>query len=52
MALGQKQLLVLHAAARWKFKGLPKTTWGELIDQLQSAGHYVVLKRIRPATIA
>ena len=32
--LTQTKLIVIHAAARWKFKGLPNSTWAALIDAL------------------
>ena len=38
-----KKLIVVHAAARWKFKGLPHTTWAALIDALHQRGYAVVL---------
>jgi heptosyltransferase III len=38
-----KKLVVIHAAARWKFKGLPHATWAALIDNLQGLGYIVVL---------
>ena len=38
-----KKLIVIHAAARWKFKGLPHATWAALIDNLQGRGYAVVL---------
>lgn len=41
--LPTKPLIVLHAAARWKFKGLPNSTWAQLIDALHARGANVVL---------
>ena len=38
-----KKLIVIHAAARWKFKGLPHATWAALIDALLQRGYAVVL---------
>ena len=38
-----KKLIVIHAAARWKFKGLPHATWAALIDALHQRGYTVVL---------
>ena len=38
-----KKLIVIHAAARWKFKGLPHTTWAALIDALHQRGYILVL---------
>lgn len=38
-----KKLIVIHAAARWKFKGLPHATWASLIDALHQRGYAVVL---------
>ena len=38
-----KKLIVIHAAARWKFKGLPHATWAALIDALHQRGYAVVL---------
>ena len=42
-AIEQKKLIVIHAAARWKFKGLPHATWAALIDGLYQRGYAVVL---------
>ena len=38
-----QKLIVIHAPARWKFKGLANTTWAELIDLLHARGIAVVL---------
>ena len=38
-----KKLIVIHAAARWKFKGLPHATWAALIDNLHNRGYVLVL---------
>ena len=38
-----KKLIVIHAAARWKFKGLPHATWAALIDNLHNHGYAVIL---------
>ena len=38
-----KKLIVVHAAARWKFKGLPHATWAALIDALHQRSYAVVL---------
>ena len=38
-----KKLIVIHAAARWKFKGLPHATWATLIDALHQRSYAVVL---------
>jgi len=38
-----KKLIVIHAAARWKFKGLPHATWAALIDALHQRGYAIVL---------
>ena len=38
-----KKLIVVHAAARWKFKGLPHATWAALIDALHQRNYSVVL---------
>lgn len=37
------KLVVIHAAARWKFKGLPNAAWAEVIDHLTEKGLRVVL---------
>ena len=37
------KLIVIHAAARWKFKGLLHVTWAALIDLLHQRGYTVVL---------
>ena len=39
----QKKLVVIHAAARWKFKGLPHQAWAKVIDALMMRGLEVVL---------
>lgn len=41
--LTHKQLIVIHAAARWKFKGLPHATWASLIDALHKHDCAIVL---------
>ncbi len=38
-----KKLVVIHAAARWKFKGLLHATWAALVDSLHQRGYSVVL---------
>lgn len=38
-----KPLIVLHAAARWKFKGLPNSTWIDVINQLHQKKYQVIL---------
>ena len=38
-----KKLIVIHAAARWKFKGLPNSTWAALIDALHQRGYTLIL---------
>ena len=38
-----KKMIVIHAAARWKFKGLPHATWAALIDALHQRSYAVVL---------
>ena len=42
-ATEHKKLIVIHAAARWKFKGLPHATWAALIDALHQRNYSVVL---------
>jgi heptosyltransferase-3 len=37
------KLIIIHAAARWKFKGLPKHTWVPVINQLLNEGYSLVL---------
>ena len=39
----QTKLIVIHAAARWKFKGLPNSTWAALIDALHQRGYSLIL---------
>ena len=39
----QTKLIVIHAAARWKFKGLPNSTWATLIDALHERGYNLIL---------
>ncbi len=39
----QAKLIVIHAAARWKFKGLPNSTWAALIDALHQRGYTLIL---------
>ncbi len=41
--LTHKKLIVIHAAARWKFKGLPNSNWATLIDALHKRSYTVVL---------
>lgn len=41
--LTQTKLIVIHAAARWKFKGLPNSTWAALIDALHLRGYTLIL---------
>jgi heptosyltransferase-3 len=41
--VGRGKLVVIHAAARWKFKGLPNQTWAKVIDGLIDRGFIVVL---------
>ena len=41
--LGEKKIVALHAAARWKFKGLPHDTWAKVINSLHSRGYCVIL---------
>ena len=41
--LTQTKLIVIHAAARWKFKGLPNSTWAVLIDALHLRGYTLIL---------
>ena len=43
LVTAHKKLIVIHAAARWKFKGLPHATWAALIDALLQRGYAVVL---------
>ena len=38
-----KKLIVIHAAARWKFKGIPHATWAALIDALHQRSYAAVL---------
>lgn len=38
-----KKLIVIHAAARWKFKGLPSNTWHEVIHGLVNLDYQVIL---------
>lgn len=37
------RLVVIHAAARWKFKGIQNATWVSVIDDLSKRGYAVVL---------
>ena len=37
------KLLVIHAPARWKFKGLANSVWAELVDALHDRGWSVAL---------
>ena len=43
LVTAHKKLIVIHAAARWKFKGLPHATWAALIDNLHNRGYAVIL---------
>jgi len=38
-----KKIILIHAAARWKFKGWKNESWAKLIDSLHLDGHGVVL---------
>ncbi len=38
-----QKLLLVHAAARWKFKGIPNSVWVQVINQLHQDGYTVVL---------
>ncbi len=38
-----RKLLLVHAAARWKFKGIPNSVWVQVINQLHQDGYAVVL---------
>jgi len=42
-ASSTQKMLLIHAPARWKFKGLSNLTWAELIDVLHERGWAVVL---------
>lgn len=37
------RLIIVHAAARWKFKGLPQKTWVSVINRLIEDGYSIVL---------
>ncbi len=37
------RLVVIHAAARWKFKGLSNSTWVDVINQLHQEGYQIIL---------
>jgi heptosyltransferase III len=37
------KLIIIHASARWKFKGLPHVTWAAVIDTLHKRGYTVVI---------
>lgn len=41
--LTEKKIVLLHAAARWKFKGWKNESWASLIDQLHAAGYAVII---------
>ena len=43
ISIANRKLIVIHAAARWKFKGLPHATWATLINDLHSRGYVIVL---------
>ncbi len=38
-----KKIVLLHAAARWKFKGWKNESWADLIDRLHAAGYVVII---------
>ena len=38
-----QKLLLVHATARWKFKGIPNSVWVQVINQLHQDGYTVVL---------
>jgi heptosyltransferase-3 len=39
----KNQLVLIHAASRWKFKEIPVTTWAQVIDDLKALGISVIL---------
>jgi heptosyltransferase-3 len=39
----KKNLIVIHASSRWKFKEIPTETWANIIDALKSKKIHVVL---------
>ena len=41
--IDSQKLLLVHAAARWKFKGIPNSIWIQVINQLHQDGYAVVL---------
>ena len=41
--LSEKKIVLLHAAARWKFKGWKTESWANLIDQLHASGFAVIM---------
>jgi len=43
MGVDEKNFVLVHAAARWKFKGISDLTWVEVINQFHQCGYQVVL---------
>lgn len=42
-SLQKNNFLIIHACARWKFKGLPDATWQQVITDLLNRGYRLVL---------
>lgn len=43
LKIDAKRLVLIHAAARWKFKGLSNSTWVDVINQLHQEGYQIIL---------
>jgi heptosyltransferase-3 len=43
LSIDGKRLVLIHAAARWKFKGLSNSTWVNVINQLHQEGYQIIL---------
>lgn len=41
--LEPRHFVVLHAAARWRFKGLPNATWQSMMNDLSEQGYRLVI---------
>jgi heptosyltransferase-3 len=43
LSVSKNNLILVHASARWKFKGISNATWAEVIDDLIGQGYSVAL---------
>jgi heptosyltransferase-3 len=43
LSISKGDLILIHASARWKFKGISNATWAEVIEELIGQGYSVAL---------